>query len=225
MDFNLIPEEIRSEFQINDNGQAFASRRAIARLAGVNLNSVQQLLERIADQQNCPEIFQAFAGQRFQPDQQIPDILAALIFGYYAHECQERYRSEQAKKVCRAFNAIGIRSWIQQQLGWQQSAQPSQPQSIAQMFLTIAQGLVEAENQREQLKTEQNRQRLELQEAKESINFLISARQEALNQLNEVERSPLIANPKSTRAKLVELVRKYSATNNIGFGAAFNNCA
>lgn len=122
----LLPEDIRSELSIDEQGRAFASRRAIARLADINLSAIQGLLAKIADQQKCPEIFESFAGQEFDSTSQIPDLLVSLIIEYYAYECQERYRTEQAKRVCRAFRAIGFRSWLQSELGWQK--QPRQPQ-------------------------------------------------------------------------------------------------
>lgn len=121
-----LPEDIRSEFSVNSDGQAFATRRAIARLAGVALNSVQSLLLKIADQQNPIETFETFAGQSFDSDQPIPDTLVSLILEYYAYECQERYRSQQAKQVCRVFRSIGFRVWVQNELDWR----PPQPRAI-----------------------------------------------------------------------------------------------
>lgn len=49
----------------------------------------------------------------------IPDTALALILEYYAYEAQERYRSQQAKLCCRAFNSIGIRTWIQKSIEWE----------------------------------------------------------------------------------------------------------
>ena len=121
-----LPEDIRSEFSVNGDGQAFATRRAIARLAGVALNSIQSLLLKIADQQNPIETFETFAGQSFDSDQPIPDTLVSLILEYYAYECHSRYRSQQAKQVCRVFRSIGFRVWVQNELDWQ----PPQPRTI-----------------------------------------------------------------------------------------------
>lgn len=117
---SLLPEDIRAEFSVNADGQAFATRRAIARLAGVSLNSVQTVLGKLADQQIPHEVFESFVGQSFESDQPIPDTLVSVIIEYYAYECLERYRSEQAKRVCRTFRAIGFRVWVQRELNWQQ---------------------------------------------------------------------------------------------------------
>lgn len=52
--------------------------------------------------------------------------MVSLILEYYAYECQERYRSQQAKQVCRVFRSIGFRVWVQNELDWQ----PPQPRAI-----------------------------------------------------------------------------------------------
>lgn len=120
-----LPEDIRSEFSIDNSGQAFASRRAIARLAGVSNSSVSRLIESLSDALEPSSIFESFTGQSFESDALIPDTLVSLILEYYAYECQPRHRSEQAKQVCRVFRAIGFRMWVQQELNWQQQATPT----------------------------------------------------------------------------------------------------
>ena len=55
-----LPEDIRSEFSVNGDGQAFATRRAIARLAGVSHSSIVRLLESLCGAPNVPEIFESF---------------------------------------------------------------------------------------------------------------------------------------------------------------------
>lgn len=121
-----LPEDIRSEFSVNGDGQAFATRRAIARLAGVSHSSIVRLLESLCGAPNVPEIFESFIGQTFEYGALIPDTLISLILEYYAYECQPRYRSEQAKQVCRVFRSIGFRVWVQHELDWQ----PPQPRTI-----------------------------------------------------------------------------------------------
>jgi len=60
----------------------------------------------------------------------IPDLAIAFILEYYAYECREDRRKEQAKKFCRAFRAIGFRAWAQQQLGWQAESSLSLEQAL-----------------------------------------------------------------------------------------------
>lgn len=114
-----IPSEFRKEFTIDSKGRVTASRRAIARLAGVENSSVSRLLSKLSggDSQKDSRYLASFTGQSFDPDAQIPDLLAAAIISYYAYEAG-RYCTEQAKDVAFTFQAIGFRSWVQQELGW-----------------------------------------------------------------------------------------------------------
>lgn len=134
----LLPDDIRSEFKIDEQGRAFASRRAIARMADVEVSSVVRLLDNISgDAPNIHEIFETIAGQDFEGVALIPDTVVSLIIEYYAYECQERYRTEQAKRVCRAFRAIGFRTWVQSELGWQQP-QHKLPQTLPEALRALA---------------------------------------------------------------------------------------
>ena len=113
--------DIKKEFSILDTatGQTGVSRRGIARLCGAHLNAVQYQLSCIekavseGDQQKLPEILQTFAGQGFKPDQQIPDVLAAALIKYYAYQGKK-----EAQKVDAFLGAVGLRTVIQQSLGW-----------------------------------------------------------------------------------------------------------
>jgi hypothetical protein len=49
----------------------------------------------------------------------------AIILEYYAYEAG-RYCTKQARLVCRSFNTIGIRAWIQDKLGWTKPTNPSE---------------------------------------------------------------------------------------------------
>ena len=121
-----IPTEIKQEFRIDSQGKAVTSIRGAARLAGVDMESIAKAL-RLSDDLKPSQLAVFLMGNNFKGDDLkrwsqtgIPDTAIAFILEYYAYECQERYRKEQAKKFCRAFRAIGIRTWIQEELGWQQ---------------------------------------------------------------------------------------------------------
>jgi hypothetical protein len=106
-------ESIKKEFQVNDKGHSFCSRRAIARMTGKRLFTIQNLLQQLADQQNVPEMLESFSGYSVSPDQFIPDTLASLIIQHYAFK-----GSETAKKYSSAFITIGLRTAIQETTGW-----------------------------------------------------------------------------------------------------------
>jgi hypothetical protein len=220
-----LPEDIRAEFSIDEQGRAFASRRAVARLADVDVSSVVRLVQKISDAQNGTEIFESFAGQSFEGDA-LNDILVALILEYYAYEAQERYRTEQAKKVCRTFRTIGFRVWVQQELGWQK------PMSQAEYLLSVAQQFVEQERQlklmQSQVKTVESslknltQQTEEIKKAQTSqdevlLQLLANQKQAELD-LDFVPFSAEQARQMTTRDKVVLLVRTYCYSG----GAAYN---
>jgi len=140
---SLLPDDIRSEFSVNDQGQAFASRRAIARLAGVSHVSIGNLLDKIAVNLDLPESIEILGGQDFGGVNLIPDTVASRIIEYYAFDAK-RYCTEQAKRVYKAFGAIGFRSWVQTELGWQYS-QPKLPQTYAEALLEAGRLALEVE--------------------------------------------------------------------------------
>lgn len=112
----VLPEDIKSEFFIDESGKASATGRATARLAGVSQEAVRKILIKLGDNLKVSKSLESFMGQNFKGDN-LPDILVASIIEYYAFDAG-RYCTEQAKLVYRSFAAIGIRIWIQNELGW-----------------------------------------------------------------------------------------------------------
>ncbi len=65
----------------------------------------------------------------------------AIILDYYAYEAR-RYCTLQARLVCKSFNVIGIRVWIQDLLGWAKTPSPNPaPQPISLAFPPVEQRL------------------------------------------------------------------------------------
>ena len=127
-----LPESIAKEFTVDEHGKGYVSRRGIARLSGVYINSIRALLKKIADseQQKLPKIIQPFAGQGFEGEQQIPDILASAIIKYYAYQ-----GNEQAQSTDAAIGAIGLRTVIQKSLGWEPQPVLSDRQIVEMLCL------------------------------------------------------------------------------------------
>jgi hypothetical protein len=109
----IIFDNIKKEFKVNEKGESFCSRRAIARMTGKRLYTIQNLLQLTADQKQPHKMFETFSGISFEGDQFIPDTLASLIIQYYAFK-----GSETAQNYLSAFVAIGLRTAIQQTTGW-----------------------------------------------------------------------------------------------------------
>lgn len=90
---SLLPEDIRSEFTVNEQGQAFASRRAIARLAGVDHKNIVRLLQNLGDEKS-PEALKSF--KNWENKELVPYEIAEAILKYYGFEALSRYISPLA---------------------------------------------------------------------------------------------------------------------------------
>lgn len=128
-----VVKQIKSEFRLDNEGKAFVSIRGAARLADISPSGLSDSLKS-GVQQKATKMAEYLAARGFDGVQQnqwaemgIPDLALAAILSYYAHEAQERYRTQQAKLCCYAFESIGIRSWVQDSLGWEKP----QPKAIA----------------------------------------------------------------------------------------------
>lgn len=201
-----LPEDIKSEFLLDVDGKAFASRRAIARLAGVDEKSVRDLISKISSAE-LPDgsIFEIYVGQSFEGAELIPDTLVSLIVEYYAYECPERYRKEQAKIVCRAFRAIGFRAWVQSELNWQK------PNRTFSQFDLIA-----------QLASEASKLEKRVEEAERKLWEIENDRRQAEEELKALPIASEPAPEKSTRAKINEIVRSYATRTKASYNFAWN---
>ncbi|BAT56811.1 unknown protein (plasmid) [Nostoc sp. NIES-3756] len=77
---------------------------------------------------------------------------------YYAFDAA-RYCTSQARLVCRSFNTIGIRAWIQEKLGWTKPA-TSNETSMTQIQLLAAIAQQMAEQEQRLLEHEQHQQEI-----------------------------------------------------------------
>jgi hypothetical protein len=111
-----IIEQIKQEIEVDTNGQAKASLRATARLAGVSAVAILKTLDSVNLEPS--KLAQMLMDSGFEAVNLtewrtvgIPDMAIAIILEYYAYEAG-RYCTKQARLVCRSFNTIGIRAWI-----------------------------------------------------------------------------------------------------------------
>jgi hypothetical protein len=127
-----IIEQIKQEITVDSNGQGKASIRATARLADVQDSSLRRALLSAALQPSA--LAQSLIQQGFSPaaletwNEGIPDMGVAAVIEYYAFDAG-RYCKQQARLVCKAFNRIGVRAWMQDIMGWTKPA--TQPQEQA----------------------------------------------------------------------------------------------
>lgn len=108
-----IFDNIQKEFLVNDKGESFCSRRAIARMSGKHEKTIRNLLQNISADNSPSDLFKTFTGISFDGADFIPDTLASLIIQHYAFK-----GSKTAQKYLSAFVAIGLRSAIQDATGW-----------------------------------------------------------------------------------------------------------
>ena len=158
-----IIEQIKHEIEVDANGQAKASVRATARLAGVDDESIRKALKSSADlapsklaKELMLQGFKAADLSQWRTDG-IPDVAIAIILEYYAYEAG-RYCTKQARLVCRSFNTIGIRAWIQDKLSWTKPVTDNKTgMTEIQLLAALAKHLAEQEQhllQQQQQQTE-----------------------------------------------------------------------
>ncbi|MHC5915590.1 MAG: hypothetical protein ACYTXE_32380 [Nostoc sp.] len=158
-----IIEQIKQEIEVDTNGQAKASLRATARLAGVSAVAILKTLDSVNLEPS--KLAQMLMESGFEAVNLtewrtvgIPDIAIAIILEYYAYEAG-RYCTKQARLVCRSFNSIGIRAWIQDKLGWTKPVSNSETaMTQIQLLAAIAQQMA----QQEQYLLEQQRQQAQI---------------------------------------------------------------
>jgi hypothetical protein len=118
----IIIEQVKDEIEVDALGKGKATVRAVARLVDVQHSSILKALSPgVLKPSKIAEILieQGFDGGALASwkAEGIPDIAIASIAHYYAYEAG-RYCTSQAKLVCKAFAAIGIRVWMQGIKGW-----------------------------------------------------------------------------------------------------------
>ncbi len=78
--------DFKKEISIDEDGIPVLSRRAVARLSGVNVSSIYKNLKSLADARSVSPALIAFNGQDFQGDAPLPDTLAFALITHYALE-------------------------------------------------------------------------------------------------------------------------------------------
>ncbi|MCC5639771.1 hypothetical protein LC593_28885 [Nostoc sp. CHAB 5844] len=124
--------------------------KATARLAGVSDKAIGKALESANLEPS--KLAQMLMQQGFNAanlnewrTEGIPDIAIAIILEYYAFDAG-RYCSAQARLVCRSFNTIGIRAWIQEKLGWTKPTTSNETaMTQIQLLAAVAQQMAELE--------------------------------------------------------------------------------
>jgi|GEM_PF-5038915 len=108
------PDDIKSELDVDEQGKVSISRGGLARLCGVELSTIQNLLENLATDNSESIFLNPFAGQAFDAHRKLGDILANAIVLHYAVKGRK-----EAQRTAAVLGSMGMRTWGQQLLGWQ----------------------------------------------------------------------------------------------------------
>jgi hypothetical protein len=128
-----ISDDIKQEFKIDLNGKTIVSIRGAARIAGVSEGALRKNLKLKGAYLSASKMAEMLIESGCEgaylssfSKQGIPDTALAIILEYYAYEAEENC-TQEAKLACRTYSAIGIRTWIQNELGYQKQEQPIEP--------------------------------------------------------------------------------------------------
>ncbi len=184
-----LPKEIRQEFSIDESGLTYASQSAVARLCGVTQQAINQLLVKIWLGKGLSEPLKPFAGMDYRESGQLQDKVVAAIINHYA--MYARNTTEMAKKVSLCFNAIGLRTWLQKELGWKQQQQStlsiSDAIALANLASEAAQNAGVDKNVSEQIKLEG------LMKMYPDSQHLLKPQKEAIAASNPMPEKPMTA--------------------------------
>jgi hypothetical protein len=123
MSFTRVEQDGLEFYTLKANGASGMSIAALARLCGVEHNSIRDLLKRIHGNKTQSEWLKPFAGKSLDLATNLPgkakiiraDACFAIIC-YYAFE--SRMKPPEAKYAFGKFGPMGIEGWIQKITGW-----------------------------------------------------------------------------------------------------------
>jgi len=220
----IIPEEIRKEFRVEPDGKAFASIRGTARIADVDHKTLVDSF-KTAGGKNPSKLAQMLIDNGFDPggfsETGVPDLALRIVLKYYAFKANQT--KEQAERFYDAMSGVGIRTWIQQQLGWR----PQQPASDRDLpdNLKALQLLLDnaAQMHRKQQELERRQQELETQQREQSlaVTEILEDKRIATEQLKALPAPMVEAPDLSARAKVNQLVRNYVGRTNVSHREAW----
>jgi hypothetical protein len=123
-----ISEDLKQEFAIDSQGKVTVSIRGAARLLEIDESSLRK---NCRAGQNASTLAELLTEHGVDPaglsENGITDVALAIVAKYYAYKAQKK--SKQAEKFDMAMSAIGIRTWIQSELGYESQKRSTQAES------------------------------------------------------------------------------------------------
>lgn len=128
-----LSDDIKSEFSVNEKGEASITLRGCSRLINV---AHQALSNHFGGNFSSSKLAKNLTEKGFEGgnffENGISDTAFVFICEYYAFDAGKRCTKE-AKNLYRAFAAIGFRTWVQKELGWEpkKEQQPTGASSLS----------------------------------------------------------------------------------------------
>ena len=148
-----ILSQYNTEVSIDTNGKITFTIRAASRLLNI---TPQTLSENLKCKDKVSKMAEKLITQGFQVSgyntKGIPDTAMALIIEYYAFDAKKC--TQEAKNLYRAFASIGIRTYFQKQLGWEDPNANIVPMlsAMQQSIDQLTQEVTEIKQEKEQQK-------------------------------------------------------------------------
>ena len=130
--FDSIPDDIRSEINVDEDGVGSFSLRGVARMCGVSQQTLTENLNP-TDRFKGSKLLQSLTTKGIQLTgstegiaSRIPDLAAAAIIEYYAFDAAAQFKNAHiARTSFRFFAAWGIRDFVQRATGWKKPEAPA----------------------------------------------------------------------------------------------------
>lgn len=116
-DIESIKNQIKDEIKVDQEGKGAASIAGTSRLVDIAHQTLSDGFRNSTSKLAQNLIHHGFEPRSFS-ESGVPDIAVALTVAYYANKAGKRC-TEQARMVNEVLLAVGVRTWMQQVVGWE----------------------------------------------------------------------------------------------------------
>lgn len=150
----LITTEVQSEFSVAADGKCTISIRGAARLLHIDESALRKAFASadLKPSALARRVMQQGFEVRTFCQSGIPDTAFSIVANYYAYK--SKVANPQAEAVANAMAAVGVRTWIQAELGWkapQPLHPPTQLKTVPEMFVMAGEALMLHQGQIQEL--------------------------------------------------------------------------
>lgn len=170
-----LTEDLKKEIRIDSEGKGFVTIRGAARLLGLSSST---LISNFGDRIDTSKLAKTLAEHDFDviafPTSGIPDTALSLLAYHYSVE--SKYSSEETKKLCSKIlwlsSSIGIRTWIQKELGY--NPQPNNMDNeVLNQLLTMVTDIKRKQDEQQLILEASVREKEVLQDQVDELNVFV----------------------------------------------------